>query len=153
MLRVLVVGLCAIVIAGGVRAQAPAAGAEEAAVREVVRRYVEARERRDGGAIAALFTDDADQFTTSGEWRRGREAIVEGALASSQRNPGSRSITVESVRFPAAGVAIADGGYAITAAAGRPARRMWTTIVLTRGQDGWRIAAIRNAVPQGPQVP
>lgn len=147
MQRVVIVGLCSWMAVAGLGAQEP--GPDEAAVREVVRRYVDARERRDAGAIAALFTDDADQFTTSGEWRKGRDAIVKGALASSQRNPGSRSITVETVRFPAPGVAIADGGYRITAAGGGPARQMWSTFVMTRGPGGWRIAAIRNALPTG----
>ena len=40
---------------------------DEAAVREIVRRYVDARESRDEKAIAALFTEDADQLTSSGE--------------------------------------------------------------------------------------
>jgi uncharacterized protein (TIGR02246 family) len=128
---------------------------DEAAVREVVRRYVAARELRDPRAIEALFTDDADQHTTAGEWRRGRAAIVPGTLESSQRNAGTRTIRVESVRFLTADAAIADGPYEITAAGGTAAatRRMWTTLVLTRQQDGWRIAAIRNMVPTSAPPP
>jgi uncharacterized protein (TIGR02246 family) len=120
--------------------------ADETAVRDIVQRYVDARERRDASALAALFTADADQFTTSGEWRRGRDAVVKGGLASSQRNPGTRSITVETVRFIAPGVAIADGPYGIRGGAATE-RSMWTTIVLARTPAGWRIAAIRNALP------
>jgi uncharacterized protein (TIGR02246 family) len=126
---------------------ATANASDDSAVREVVQRYVDARDRRDAAALAQLFTADADQFTTSGEWRKGRAAIVKGGLASSQQNPGKRSITVESVRFISGGVAIADGGYAITGGAEAAGRPMWTTIVLTRTTDGWRIAAIRNALP------
>ena len=104
-----------------------------------IARYVEARESRDPAAIGALFTDDADQFNSAGEWRRGRDAIVKGTLQSSQRNSGARSITVKAIRFPAPGVAIADGEYGIGA------QRLWTTLVLTRQGDAWRIAAIRNS--------
>lgn len=125
----------------------PAPSSGEAAVREVVRRYVNAREVRDPKAIEALFTADADQHTTSGEWRRGRAQIVPGTLQSSQRNPGNRSITIASVRFITPEVAIADGPYDITS--GGAVRRMWTTLVLKREADGWRIAAIRNMVPSG----
>ena len=143
--RVLMVLLCC------AAAVAPASGqsssADEATIREVVKQYVDARDRRDAAAIAAVFTADADQFTTSGEWRKGREIIVSGGLASSERNPGARSITVETVRFIAPGVAIADGGYQIRGAGGEPPRPMWATIVLTRTPGGWRIAAIRNARP------
>jgi uncharacterized protein (TIGR02246 family) len=128
-------------------AWAQATAADEKAVRDIVQGYVDARERRDAAALAALFTADADQFTTSGEWRKGREAVVKGGLASSQQNAGRRSITVETVRFVAPGVAIADGAYTIQGGSGGTARPMWTTIVVTRGADGWRIAAIRNALP------
>ena len=63
--------------------------------------------------------------------------------ASSKQNPGERGITVAAVRFITPDVAIADGPYEI---AGSDARR-WTTIVLRRETDGWRIAAIRNMTP------
>jgi uncharacterized protein (TIGR02246 family) len=116
---------------------------EEAAVRAVVAKYVEARQAKDPAAIGALFTDDADQHNSAGEWRRGREAIVTGTLASSQRNSGSRSITLKAVRFPAPGLAIADGEYGIGD------ERLWTTLVLVRQSDTWRISAIRNAAPRG----
>lgn len=132
--------------AQSVSAQTPAApSSDEAAVRAVVARYVNAREVRDPKAIEALFTVDADQHTTGGEWRRGRAEVVKGTLASSQRNPGTRTITVSAVRFITADVAIADGPYLI--GDGANVRRMWTTIVLKRDGDAWRIAAIRNAVP------
>jgi hypothetical protein len=52
------------------------------------------------------------------------------------------------VRFVTPDVAIADGRYDI-GADGAPSRRMWTTIVLIRTSDGWRISAIRNMVPTG----
>ena len=127
-----------------VRAQATG---DVAAVRAVVRQYVNARGLRDRSAIEALFTADADQHTTAGEWRRGRAQLVSGALESSRRNPGSRRIEIESVRFIGADVAIADGPYEITSAG--EVRRMWTTFVLAREGDGWRISAIRNMVPTG----
>lgn len=148
MLRLILALSCCLVCASSTRAQTPAGtAADERAVRDLVQRYVDARERRDPAALAALFTADADQFTTSGDWRKGRDAIVKGGLASSQQNPGTRTITVETVRFIAPGVAIADGPYAIKNPADASARPMWTTLVLTRTPDGWRLAAIRNALP------
>jgi uncharacterized protein (TIGR02246 family) len=131
----------------GLAAQTPASTTDDAAVREVVRRYVNARELKDPAAIEALFTADADQHTTSGEWRRGRAQIVPGTLESSKRNPGTRTITVQAVRFIAPDVAIADGPYEITGAGGT--RRMWATLVLKREAGSWRIAAIRNMLPSG----
>ena len=126
--------------------------ADEGALRDVVKRYVEAREGRDAKALEALFTPDADQLTSSGEWRKGRDAVVRGSLASSQASGGTRTITVEAVRLLAPGVAVADGRYEISGLAGGAARRMWTTLVVTQGAEGWRIAGIRNMLP-APPVP
>jgi uncharacterized protein (TIGR02246 family) len=123
------------------------AQSEEAAVREVVQKYVAARESMDARAIEALFTSDADQLVSSVEWRKGRSEVVRGTMASSQSSGGKRTITVTSVRFVAPGVAIADGRYEISGIAGGGTRAMWTTLMLTRGADGWRIAAIRNMLP------
>ena len=111
----------------------------KAAVRAVVAAYVDARERRDPAAIGALFTADADQVNSAGDWRRGREGIVKGTLESSQRNTGARRITIKAVRFPSANVAVADGDYEIGT------RLMWTTFVMVRQAEGWKITAIRNA--------
>jgi uncharacterized protein (TIGR02246 family) len=128
------------------------AARDEADIRDVVKEYVAARERSDPAAIGALFTDGADQLTSSGEWRKGRDEIVRGTLASSARASGTRTITLETIRFPARGVAIADGRYEI-AGAQEGTRRMWTTFVLVRTSDRWRIAAIRNMLPAPPASP
>src|SRR5262245_9059237 len=101
-MRTLIVFSICLLVAAASHAQAvPGDARDDAAVRAVVAKYVEARENRDPAAIGALFTDDADQFNSAGEWRRGRDAIVKGTLQSSQRNSGTRSITLKAVRFPA----------------------------------------------------
>ena len=145
--RVLIVAGGVLLASAALSAQTSRPSGDEAGVREVVRRYVNARELKDPAAIEALFTADADQHTTSGEWRRGRAQIVLGTLESSTRNPGTRNITVQAVRFITPDVAIADGPYEITGPTGT--RRMWATLVLKREPGGWRIAAIRNMVPTG----
>ncbi len=123
---------------------------DEAAVREIVAKYMDARTERDAHAIEALFTADADQLVSTGEWRKGRPAVVRGTMASSQNTGGQRSITVTAVRFLSPDVALADGRYELTGLAGGTSRKMWTTLVVTRGGDGWRIAAIRNMLPAPP---
>jgi uncharacterized protein (TIGR02246 family) len=129
-------------------AQEPAApSADEAAVRAVVQKYVNAREAKDPKAIEALFMEDADQLVSNGTWRRGRDTLVRGMLESSRRNPARRSITVESVRFLAPEVALVDGCYIQKGAEGGKDRQMWTSITLKRVAGGWRIAAIRNMLP------
>ena len=132
--------------AAGVEQGAGRGGGDESAIREVVKKYVDAREQRDPAAVSALFTQDADQLTSSGEWRKGREALVKGSMASSQANAGKRTIAIDAIRFPAPGVAIADGAYTI-AAEGGAARNMRTTFVLVKNGTAWRISAIRNMLP------
>ena len=118
--------------------------ADDAAVRDVVKRYVAARDAKDPKATEALFTADADQLVSSGVWRKGREEVVKGTMASSEAAGGKRTITVETVRWLGDGVAIADGRYEI---AGQETRKMWTSIIVVRKPEGWRIAAIRNMLP------
>jgi uncharacterized protein (TIGR02246 family) len=106
---------------------------------------MDARNARDPAAVADLFTADADQYTTGGEWRRGRAEVVAGTARSTTQNPGTRSTEVAAIRFITPEVAIADGSYDIT---GGDLRR-WTTMVLKREAGRWRIAAIRNMAPRG----
>ena len=125
---------------------APASG-DEAAVREMVKRYADARDVSDPKAIGALFTDDADQLVSNGEWRRGRDALVRGMLSSSARETGKRILAVESVRFVDRDIAIADARYEIGD------RKMWSTFIMKRGSGGWRIEAIRNMLPTAQSTP
>lgn len=124
--------------------QAPPA-TPEAGVRAVVARYLDARDHRDAKAVGELFTEDADQLTSSGDWRKGREEIVRGTLASSDRTGGTRTITIQTVRFPTKDVAIADGRYELNNAQER--RLMWTSFVMVQQAGQWRISAIRNMLP------
>ncbi len=144
--------LCCLVFASQCLAQnsggkGQARNRDEAAIREVVAKYVDAREKIDPKAVEELFTGDADQLVSSGEWRKGREAVVKGTMASSRSSGGKRTITVESVRFVSSDVAIADGRYELTGLAGGTNRSMWTTLVLKRAGKVWRITAIRNMLP------
>ena len=123
---------------------------DDAAMRAIVQRYVDAREHRDPKAVEALFTADADQLVSSGEWRKGRDAVVTGTMASSQRTGGTRTITVESIRMITPGIALVDGRYDLAGLAGGQTRRMWTTLIVKRTPDGWRIAGIRNMLPAPP---
>ena len=133
-----------VILADASTAQAQSAiGPDEAAVRDVVRRYTEARELSDPKAIEALFTADADQYTTGGEWRRGVPQLVKGMIETSARNPGARVIAIAAVRFITTDVAIVDGDYTT----GADARRVWTTITVKRDSGRWRITAIRNIAP------
>lgn len=124
--------------------------AQRIVIQQVVDEYLNARQQRDPAAVGDLFTADADQLVSSGEWRKGREALVKGTLASSERTGGKRTITIETFRFLAPDVVIADGRYEISGLTGGAARHMWSTFVMTHSSGKWRIAAIRNMLPAPP---
>lgn len=134
-------------MAPGLIAQSANTANDENSVRKLIAVYVEAREQRDAKRLASILAPDADQLVSSGEWRKGRDALVQGMLASSERNSGTRTINVETVRFIAPGLAIADGRYEIVGAAAAEQRRMWTTFIVSREKGAWRIEGIRNMLP------
>jgi uncharacterized protein (TIGR02246 family) len=123
---------------------------DDADIRRLIQRYVDAREARDPKDIEPLLTPDADQLVSDGTWRKGRDQLVHGMLESSSKNPAQRSITVESVRLLAPDIALADGRYTQKGSGGGKDRAMWTAIILKLGAEGWRIAAIRNMLPAAP---
>lgn len=119
--------------------------AEEQAIKDLVAKYHSARDLDDPAAIGALFTTDADQLVSTGEWRHGRDELVAGMMKSTQQRPGKRTITVETIRQIQPGIAIADARYVIEEAGGD--RRMWSTFVVVKSDQGWKIAALRNMLP------
>lgn len=128
-------------------AQQSDADGDEAAIRQIVQRYVDAREARDAKVIEPLLTADADQLVSDGTWRRGREELVKGMLESSRKNPAKRTIAVESLRMLSPHIVLADGRYVQKANDRGKDREMWTSITLKKGPHGWQIAAIRNMLP------
>jgi len=114
------------------------------AIRAVVQKYLEAREQQNAQAVESIFTADADQLVSSGEWRKGRDALVKGTLASSRKSTGKRTITLTSIRRLGPAVAIADGRYELGD------RKMWTCFVLVKDGADWKISAIRNMLPSAP---
>ena len=132
-------------------AQSADRAADEQAVRAVIQAFLETREKNDAAGLAALLTPDVDQQQTSGNMRSGRDAVVSGSLATQQSTGGRRTITVDSLRFVGADVAIADGRYDSVGRADGTDQRMLTSMVLRREADAWKIAAIRNMLPSAPQ--
>ncbi len=139
-----VVGLAALQVA---LAQSVDAAADEKAIKAVIQEFLDARDANDAKRVSAVLTADADQQQTSGERRRGREAVVKGSLSTQQSTGGKRTIAVDSIRFMAADVALADGRYDSVGRADGSDLHMLTSIVLRREGGVWKIAAIRNMRP------
>src|SRR6185295_4076635 len=132
-------------------AQSANHSADETAIRAVVNAFLDTRDKNDPVALAALMTADVDQQQTSGNVRRGRDAVVKGSLATQASTGGKRTITLDSIRFVTADVAIADGRYDSVGRADGSDRHMLTSMVLKREGGAWKIAAIRNMLPTAPE--
>ena len=133
----------------GALAQGSDRAADEKAIKAVVQEFLDARDANDPKRLGAVLTADADQQQTSGERRSGRDAVVKGSLSTQQSTGGKRTIAVDSIRFVAVDVALADGRYDSVGRADGSDLHMLTSIVLRREGGAWKIAAIRNMVPSG----
>lgn len=112
--------------------------------------YVQARENNDTVLLESILTTDIDQLVSSGTWRKGIKASMDGMQQSSNGNPGTRTLKIEKIRFLNPGSAIADARYEIANADGT-VRKMWSTFIVVYEEDNWKIAAIRNMLPASPQ--
>jgi|GEM_PF-347776 len=110
--------------------------------------YSLARDKKDTVLLKSILTNDVDQLVSSGEWRNGISEAVQGMMRSSENNPGTRTLTVEKIRFLDSKNAIADARYEIKSREGTT-RKMWSTFVVVNDNGKWKIAAIRNMLPSG----
>src|SRR5687767_10768587 len=108
--KLVTAALLSLVVAPPLAAQHGSA-ADETAIRAVLKAFIDTREANDAKGLSALLTEDVDQQQTSGNTRRGRDAVVTGSMATQQSTGGRRTITVDSLRFVTPDVAIADGRY------------------------------------------
>ncbi len=112
----------------------------------LIDQYSLARESGDTILLKRILTTDIDQLVSSGEWRPGIAAAVEGMLKSSTTNPGSRTFTVDKIRLVAPLCAIVDCRYEITNA-NSDVRKMWSSFIVVANKGVWKISAIRNMLP------
>ena len=124
----------------------PEVGAlEKAAIQALWQRFEEAFNAGDAKKVASLYLPDADRINSDGEIARGRAEIAaqyEKQFATEKADPSTAPLhTKITVRLLDPQVAILDGeseGFR----GGKRVRGQFTGIV-TKGADGWQIAAGR----------
>lgn len=112
----------------------------------LIDKYSLARENRDTILLKNILVNEIDQLVSTGEWREGKSASVQGMLKSSAGNPGSRTLTIEKLRLLSENTALVDCKYEIANANGTP-RKMWSTFIVVSVKGTWKISAIRNMLP------
>lgn len=119
---------------------------KERAIRLLIDQYSEAREKRDTALLKRILSEDVDQLVSTGEWRNGIGAAVEGMLKSSATTPGTRTLTIDKMRSLGSNCVIVDCRYEIKNL-DSTVRKMWSSFVVVLGKRNWKISAIRNMLP------
>lgn len=136
---------------GGIHAQTnKPSSAQQKAIAALIDRYSEAREKSDTALLKTILTTDVDQLVSTGEWRTGIGAAIEGMLKSSAGSPGTRSLIIDKIRMLRANCALVDCRYEI-ANADSTTRKMWSSFMVVADRGTWKISAIRNMLPAANQ--
>ena len=115
-------------------------------ITSLIDQYSQAREKRDTVLLKTILTSNVDQLVSTGEWRVGINAAVEGMMKSSANSPGTRTLHVEKIQMISPSSAIVDCRYEIQNTDGT-ARKMWSTFIVIADKKTWKIMAIRNMLP------
>ena len=115
-------------------------------IHTLIDQYSQARETKDTVLLQNILAPDIDQLVSSGVWRKGINESIDGMMRSSGRNPGSRRIYIEKIRFIGLESGIVDARYEITNSDGST-RKMWSTFIVVYINESWKITAIRNMLP------
>ncbi len=121
-------------------------GKQQKAITSLIDQYSLAREKRDTVLLKTILTPNVDQLVSTGEWRVGINAAVEGMMKSSASSPGTRTLHIEKIQSITSSSAIVDCRYEIQNTDGT-ARKMWSTFIVIADKKTWKIMAIRNMLP------
>lgn len=119
---------------------------QKKAITCLIDQYSQAREKRDTTLLKTILTSDVDQLVSTGEWRIGINAAVDGMMKSSANSPGTRTLHIEKIQMLTASSAIVDCRYEIQNT-DSTTRKMWSTFVVVAEKEIWKIRAIRNMLP------
>ena len=119
---------------------------QQKAITSLIDQYSRAREKRDTTLLKTILTSDVDQLVSTGEWRVGIHAAVDGMMKSSANSPGTRTLHIEKIQMLTASSAIVDCRYEIQNT-DNSIRKMWSTFVVVADKETWKIRAIRNMLP------
>lgn len=118
---------------------------EEKAVRGVAEAYVKAYNAHDAGALARLFTSDAQIVDAQGDTIQGREAIEQVFASAFAEYPQAHtSVVIKGIRFLNPSLAIEDGTANVALLPGEPAEPNDYAVVHVRQNGKWLMASARD---------
>jgi uncharacterized protein (TIGR02246 family) len=135
-------------------AQTRAANPEEEAIQQSARDFEAAYRAKNADAIAAGFTENGEVVDTQGHAVRGRAVIAEEFRRVFQEHPDARmTISIQSIRFPAPGVAIEDGTTTVVRSQTEPPMHDRYAAVQVKVDGRWLVASTRDLVPNTTVIP
>jgi uncharacterized protein (TIGR02246 family) len=118
---------------------------DEAAIRANVAAFVKAYNAKDAKAIAALFTPDGQIVDKEGDVAEGREAIEKEFKEMFSDAPEKRiEVSIESLRFVGADLAIEEGSTKETPAPGETPEYDSYTVLHVKRDGKWLMAMARD---------
>jgi uncharacterized protein (TIGR02246 family) len=123
---------------------------DEADIRAVDEAFIKAYEAGDAGAVASLFTQDAEYVDATGVVFEGRDAIEASLAEFFEENPECNlEINAESIRTISPGVVIQDGTTLVTRGESLiPVECRYTTVYV-KTDGNWMVASVRDSAPHG----
>jgi uncharacterized protein (TIGR02246 family) len=127
--------------------------AELAAIRAASRAFVDAFNKGDAKAVAALWTKDGDYIDDEGQRYVGREAIEKVYAGFFAENPKARiQIVIDSARLLSESAAIEDGHAVVDPPpAGAPAVGKYT-VVHVKVDGKWLMSTVRDTKTETPSA-
>jgi uncharacterized protein (TIGR02246 family) len=132
-------------------AQQSVAQANEAAIRATEAAFVQAFDRGDAKAVAALWTPNGSLADDRGQVFKGRQAIEDEYAAFFKDHPGVKmEVGIQSIEQPAPGTAVEDGLARVVTKDSEPpvASRYVVVHVLQAGK--WLMASVRESTIELP---
>src|SRR5689334_9649508 len=69
------------------------------AIHFLIDQYSVAREKSDTVLLKSILTTNVDQLVSTGEWRVGIDAGVQGMQKSSATSPGTRTLSIDKIKM------------------------------------------------------
>lgn len=136
--------LPAVLVLSAAPLRAQSAAGDEAAIRQRLATYAEARTHRDAAAEALCYTKDGDFRSSQGPFVSGRDAIEKQLTVTDPSY--TFALTVTKLHMLTPQVAVVDADVA-TGVGGRTGKLLGTYVMVREGAD-WLIAAARiSTVP------
>jgi uncharacterized protein (TIGR02246 family) len=128
--------------------------AEELAIREAIAIVEAGWNAGDGSRFAAPFAEDADYVIVDGRYINGRPTIAQGhqqIFDTIYRNSHNVA-SVQGIRFLSDDVAVAHVEWGLTLQQDTTAHKSMTTMVMTKANGAWSIAAFQNTPVVSPRT-